>query len=545
MRVAVVGLGLVFAMSGCRCLASVDETTADAGLSGDGGVLSRDGGALTDDGGSLASDGGVLSVDGGALSIDGGALDSGSPITDAGPSSVDAGTTSRDAGPGASDAGTPIAEVCDGIDNDLDGLIDDAPDGAVLSRDCPLSLGVCADIKSPCVDGGYQACDYGPNYQLTEHKCDGLDNDCDGRVDKSWVRTLPGATNGLSTPFWYGLTNHQQLIRVSERFILNLPGSVLELDDDLRITRRISFPRSTQVSLGFGMSRLFPADDGDGWQRIILEDTDVDLCVEVHRLFADAGYPTRSNGDLEFTAQRCPGPRHYLGYGPVAAISKLGRVVKLDEVGSAIDDAGAGYGRYYPDLLDGGAAYTSFGTGFPWPLGYRSVSPYRDGFILAWSSSPASVTRIDECGSPFVCVPIATLPRENCSLAAVDPLVFSCISTTNEVGSDWLFGDGGVIQTQLPSTNPIVGQMDPLGRPFATQDTVDTNGKPSGFALVEVTKQGLFEYERLLIPGSIKGLGLAPLDHELHLLMWSDQMPDPDPNPFVLSRFNAEYLCLP
>ena len=315
----------MFALSGCRCLSSVDEQTADAGLSGDGGALTRDGGALSRDGGVLSSDGGVFNGDGGSL-------DSGSPVADAGPS-VDAGTTGRDAGTvgvdggvGNTDAGTPIAEVCDGIDNDLDGLTDEAPDGTPLSRDCRLSLGVCLNVKSPCVDGGYQACDYGPHYQLTEHNCDGLDNDCDGRVDKSWVRTLSKAGSDGGATFWWGETTYQQLSRVGGRFILNLPASVLALDDDLQITMQVTFPRYTPI----GMGRLIPAPDGDGWQRVFYEDKNAFSCVDAHRLYADGGYPTIPNGDLVFSARACASSFKQPQFGPLAAVSPSGGIATVD-----------------------------------------------------------------------------------------------------------------------------------------------------------------------------------------------------------------------
>ena len=54
------------------------------------------------------------------------------------------------------------------------------------SRPCPLQDGVCAGSTQACVEGEWQACEYGAwsaDFQDPEAGCDGLDNDCDGRVD--------------------------------------------------------------------------------------------------------------------------------------------------------------------------------------------------------------------------------------------------------------------------------------------------------------------------------------------------------------------------
>lgn len=112
----------------------------------------------------------------------------GTPCDDGNPNTID------DVCDGAGNcAGTLVEpELCNGVDDDGDGLVDAADPNLVLVP-CELQQGVCnGSMKSAerCQGGIWLTCatsDYligSPVFQSPETSCDGVDNDCDGVSDE-------------------------------------------------------------------------------------------------------------------------------------------------------------------------------------------------------------------------------------------------------------------------------------------------------------------------------------------------------------------------
>jgi MYXO-CTERM domain-containing protein len=107
----------------------------------------------------------------------------------------------------------PQPEVCDGKDNDCNGLVDDGLDvacydGPASSLDPTTGLprGICQAGVSSCVElspgtWGMSAC-MGEVLPAAQESCNGLDNDCDGQVGN-----VPGTTTPLSQACYTGPSN--------------------------------------------------------------------------------------------------------------------------------------------------------------------------------------------------------------------------------------------------------------------------------------------------------------------------------------------------
>jgi hypothetical protein len=75
----------------------------------------------------------------------------------------------------------PGAEICDGLDNDCDGVADDGLD---LGAPCTVGVGACQALgQRVCAADGGVTCSAAPLAPGVE-RCNGADDDCDGEVDE-------------------------------------------------------------------------------------------------------------------------------------------------------------------------------------------------------------------------------------------------------------------------------------------------------------------------------------------------------------------------
>ncbi len=124
------------------------------------------------------------------------------------------------------EAGEGGDEICDGLDNDCDGASDEGFD---LGAPCAIGVGACRRSGSLVCVGEGAACSAAPGAPVVE-LCDGLDNDCDGLTDEGGEVTetdfaVAGDAERLDPSVGW-VDGHIELRGLSRRWVRGARGSL-------------------------------------------------------------------------------------------------------------------------------------------------------------------------------------------------------------------------------------------------------------------------------------------------------------------------------
>ena len=130
------------------------------------------------------------------------------------------------------DATATTGELCNGADDDCDGAVDETPSD--VGAECSVGLGACRRTGATVCVAGAPACNVTPG-PATEERCNGLDDDCDGAIDETFMLgtacVAPGAC-GTGVRECAGPTSTRCSTAPGGSMDMSTPESCNGVDDD-------------------------------------------------------------------------------------------------------------------------------------------------------------------------------------------------------------------------------------------------------------------------------------------------------------------------
>jgi len=172
----------------------------------------------------------------------------------------------------------PTDELCDALDNDCDGAIDND-----LQSECGINLGQCIRGVTSCNMGVWSTCKGGVD--PVDELCDGLDNDCDGSADED--------ASDAST--WYQDADNDTYGTLAVTLVAcSAPAGYVADNTDCDDAQRFSFPSNPEVCDGLDNDCNGEVDDGNiapaDWYLDNDGDTYGDPSISIATCTPPAGY---------------------------------------------------------------------------------------------------------------------------------------------------------------------------------------------------------------------------------------------------------------